>query len=193
MLHHAYRRLAAAIAVVAALSALVGDRPAAGQASPHAASTANPPGKPALPQPARICMKLVGRQQVGDAPGYSLAVTVSNPNEQQPLSFIGYRSESFDPPIPKGQISPIYKIHVKRAGQWREHPIGRCGTGMGAIALAPQSTATFGVWVPDDDWQSVRVDVTWTTVPFEKASGKPGDFTTVWSNELTHKEVQQAK
>jgi len=27
----------------------------------------------------------------------------------------------------------------------------------------------------------------WTTVAFEKAGEKPGDFTTEWSNELTHK------
>ena len=64
---------------------------------------------------------------------------------------------------------------------------------MGTIALASRSEATFGVWVPDGEWQSIRVGVTWTTVPFEKAGEKPGDFTTVWSNELTHKEVQQTK
>lgn len=72
-------------------------------------------------------------------------------------------------------------------------PIGWCGTGMGAIALAPQATATFGVWVPESDWEAVRVGVTWTTVAFEKAGEKPEDFTTEWSNELTHKEVRQVK
>jgi hypothetical protein len=28
-------------------------------------------------------------------------------------------------------------------------------------------------------------------VAFEEAGEKPGDFTTEWSNELTHKDVQQ--
>jgi hypothetical protein len=118
-------------------------------------------------------------------------VEVSNPNQKEPLTFIGYKPDSFDPPIPKGQISPIYKVELKRAGKWQEHPIGRCGFGMGGIALEPQATATFGVWVPEGDWEAVRVGVTWTTVAFEKA-GK-NDFTTEWSNELTYKEVQQIK
>lgn len=149
-------------------------------------------GKPAKPQPAKIRLQAAGGQMVGDAPGFSL-VEVSNPNQKGPLTFIGYRPDSFDPPIPKGQISPIYKVELKRDGKWQKHPTGWCGTGMGAIALAPEATATFGVWVPEGDWESVRVGVTWTTVAFENAGEKPGDFTTEWSNELTHKDVQKVK
>jgi hypothetical protein len=150
-------------------------------------------GKPTEPQPAKIRVQAAGGQKVGEASGFSLAVEVSNPNQKGPLTFIGYKPDSFDPPIPKGQISPIYKVELKRAGKWEKQPQGWCGTGMGAIALEPQATATFGVWVPDGDWEAVKVGVTWTTVAFEKAGEKPGDFTTEWSNELTHKDVQKVK
>jgi hypothetical protein len=193
MLHRFSCRLAAAIVVMAAWASLAADRLAGGKPASDAISATATPGKSVSPQPARIVITLAGQPKKGDAPDLSLAVKVSNPNKGQSLTFLGYKPDSFDPPIPKGQISPIYKIQLKQAGQWQDHPIGWCGTGMGAIPMAPQSEATFGVSVPDGDWQSVRVGVTWTTVSFENAGEKPGDFTTVWSNELTHKEVQQAK
>jgi hypothetical protein len=47
--------------------------------------------------------------------------------------------------------------------------------------------------VPAGGWEAVRVGLTWTTAPFEKAGERPGDFTVEWSNELTLKEAQQAK
>ena len=163
---------------------------AAGSETPPAGDAA---AKSEKPRPAKIRLQTTGGQKVGDAPGFSMAVEVSNPNPRGRLTFIGYKPDSFDPPIPKGQISPIYKVEWKRAGKWQTRPIGWCGTGMGAIELAPQATATFGVWIPDGDWEAIRVGMTFTTVPFEKAGEKPGDFTTEWSNELTHDEVPQGK
>jgi hypothetical protein len=154
---------------------------------------AAPNKAPATLRPATIRLQAAGRQKVGEAPGFSLVVKVSNPNPKGALTFIGYKPGSFDPPLPKGRISPIYKVELKRAGKWQAHPIGWCGTGMGAIPLGPRDTANFGAWVPEGDWEAVRVGLTWTTVAFEKAGEKPGDFTTVWSNELTHKEAQGAK
>ena len=150
-------------------------------------------GKTTEPRPAKIRAQAAGSQKVGEASGFSLAVEVSNPNQKGLLTFIGYKPDSFNPPIPKGQISPIYKVELKRAGKWQEEPRGWCGTGMGAIGLEPQAWATFGVWVPEGDWEAVRVGVTWTKVAFEKAGEKPDDFTTEWSNELTHKDVQKVK
>ena len=140
-------------------------------------------------KPAQIRLRSAGASKIGGAPGFSLAGQVSNPNQKVSLRFIGYRPDSFAPPLPKGQISPIYKIEVKRDGKWHAQPRGYCGTGMDAIALAPQAKATFGAWVAEGDWQSVRIGVTWTTVPFKDAGKKPGDFTTLWSNEITHKEA----
>jgi hypothetical protein len=162
-------------------------------ATPDTPSAVDAAGKPAKPQPAKIRLQAAGAQKVGDAAGFSMTVEVSNPNQKGSLTFVGYKPDSFDPPLPKGQISPIYKVELKRAGKWQKRPIGWCGTGMGAIALEPQATATFGVWVPEGDWEAVRVGVTWTTVAFENAGAKPDDFTTEWSNELTHKGAQQVK
>jgi hypothetical protein len=152
---------------------------------------AAPDTPPATSQPAKIRLRAAGRQKVGEAAGFSLVAEVSNPNPKEALTFIGYRPDSFDPPLPKGRIAPLYKIELKRAGKWQAQRIGWCGTGLGAIPL--RDTATFGVWIPEGDWEAVRVGLTWTTVAFEKAGEKPGDFTTVWSNELTHQEAQRAK
>jgi hypothetical protein len=115
--------------------------------APGTPSAGDAAKKPAKPQPAKIRTQAAGRQKVGDAPGFSLAVEVSNPNQKGALTFIGYKLDSFDPPIPKGQISPIHKVELKRAGKWQQQPMGWCGTGMGAIPLAPWATATFGAWV----------------------------------------------
>jgi hypothetical protein len=180
-------------AVASARFGLAADAPAKGPTTPAKPSAGDVPGKPLPPQPARIHLQLVGRQKVGEAPGYGAAVEISNPNKSRPLKFIGYKPDSFSPPIPKGQISPIHKIQLKQAGKWKDDPIGWCGWGMDAIELPPQSTASFGVWIPEGDWQAARVGVTWTTVPFERAGEKPGDFTTEWSNEVTRKEVEALK
>ena len=183
-------------AVVVAAADRPTPNPAGGEgkrAAPETPPAGDAAGNPAKPQPAKIRLQAAGGQKVGDAPGFSLAVAVSNPNQKDPLTFIGYKADSFDPPIPKGQVSPLYKVELRRSGKWQEQPRGWCGTGLGAIALAPRATATFGVWVTNGDWDAVRLGVTWTTVAFEKAGEKPGDFRTEWSNELTHNEVQQVK
>jgi hypothetical protein len=164
----------------------------------HAAAPDTPPAggaaeEIATPRPATIRLWAAGRREVGGAPGFSLAVEVSNPNRKGALTFVGYKPDSFDPPIPAGRVAPLCKVELKRAGKWQAHPVGCCGTGLGAIPLAPRATAAFGAWVPAGGWEAVRVGLTWTTAPFEKAGERPGDFTGEWSNELTLKQARQAK
>ena len=98
-------------------------------------------------QTPELRLHAVGPQNVGDARGFALTIEVSNPDSHI-LQYHGYRSDSFDPPIKKGQMMPIYRVELKQAGKWQQHPIGWCGTGMDEIELAPKTSATFGVWVP---------------------------------------------
>ena len=122
-----------------------------------AALAESPPAKQQAPE---LRLHVAGRQNVGEARGFSLAVEVSNPGTQM-LRYVGYRPDSFDPPIPKGQMQPIYRIELKQAGKWQQHPIGWCGTGMDDLEFVPKASATFGVWVPAGPWEAVRIGSAW--------------------------------
>ena len=59
------------------------------------------PQQPAKQQPPELRLHLAGRQNKGEASGFSLAVEVTNPGTQT-LQYFGYRPDSFTPPIPEG-------------------------------------------------------------------------------------------
>ena len=124
-----------------------------------AALAESPPAKQQAPE---LRLHVAGRQNVGEARGFSLAIEVSNPGTQM-LRYLGYRPDSFDPPIPKGQMQPIYRVELKQAGKWQPHPIGWCGTGVDDIELVPKTSATFGVWVPAGPWEAAGSE--WPGVP----------------------------
>jgi hypothetical protein len=101
---------------------------------------------------------------------------------QAPVTFVGYRSDSFAPPLEEGQLSPIYVIEVERSGVWEEYPIGWCGTGMDAIPLSADGHGTFGFAVPmEPHWDRVRVGVRWST-PLDFATADPPAFRVAWSD-----------
>jgi len=138
-------------------------------------------------QPApHLRLHVAGRQTVGESRGFSLAVEVSNPGTHV-LRYVGYRPDSFDPPLQKGQMMPIYRIELKRAGEWQNDPIGRCGTGIDDLEFAPKTSATFGVWVPAGSWEAVRIGFPWHPAGDEKDSAP----TIAWSPELTRQEVRR--
>lgn len=151
-------------------------------ASICAAAEAGPTGQHAP----ELRVQVAGVQKMGDASGYALAVKVSNPN-QHGLWYHGYRPDSFDPPIPKGQMYPIYRVELKQDEEWKQHPIGWCGTGMDELELAANDSATFGVWVPAGTWDAVRIGVPWYPDGTQKDS-KP---TIAWSSELTRQEIRR--
>ena len=131
-------------------------------------------------------MHMAGRQNMGEAKGFSLAVEVSNPGKHS-LWYLGYRPDSFDPPIPKGQMRPIYRLELKQDGKWQQYPIGWCGTGMDELELAPNTSATFGVWAPAGPWDAVRIGLTWHP-PGAREDSPP---TLAWSPELTRQEISR--
>jgi hypothetical protein len=124
---------------------------------------------------------------MGEASGFSLAVEVTNPGTQT-LQYFGYRPDSFHPPIPTGQMRPIYRIEVKQAGKWQAHPIGWCGSGDGDLDFAPKTSATFGVWVPAGPWEAVRIGISWRPAGGDKKAARA----VAWSPELTQQEIRRA-
>ncbi len=182
-----YRRVVPFVLLVAgclsSLGAAQAESPPAKQAS--ATSGSAPQQPPGATGPA-LRLHLVGRQNVGEARGFSLAIECSNPGTQM-LRYVGYRPDSFDPPIPKGQMQPIYRVELKQAGKWQPHPIGWCGTGVDDIELVPKTSATFGVWVPAGPWEAARVGVAWRAAAGEKDAAPA----IAWSPELTRREMRR--
>ncbi|MEX0713173.1 MAG: hypothetical protein WD278_12530, partial [Pirellulales bacterium] len=149
--------------------------PSEGRGSVAAAETAAP----------EVRILAAERTTLADIPFVSFSCQATNPNKA-PLTFVGYRPDSFGPPLQEGQIAPIYVVELKRDGEWHEHPMGWCGTGMDAIELPPGGSGSFGFAVPaGPQWEAARVGIRWSpplTVPFEEvplAGEEP--FTTAWS------------
>jgi len=144
----------------------------------------SPPAKQQAPE---LRLHVAGRQNVGEAKGFSLAVEVSNPGAQM-LRYLGYRPDSFAPPIPKRQMMPIYRIELKQAGKWQQHPImWDCGFGMDELEFAPKASATFGVWVPAGPWEAVRIGLTWHPAGAREDSPPM----VAWSPEFTRQEIRR--
>ena len=141
---------------------------------------------PASQQAPELRLHAVGPQNMGEARGFALSIEVSNPGTHI-LRYHGYRPDSFDPPLKKGQMQPIYRVELKRAGKLQQHPIGWCGTGMDDIEFAPKTSATFGVWVPAGPWEAVRIGLPWHPAGAQKDSPP----TIAWSSELTRQEIRR--
>ena len=120
------------------------------------------------------------RTTLAEAPFVSFSCEASNPNKL-PVMFVGYRPDSFEPPIEKGRISPIFVVELRRDGKWEKHPIGWCGTGMDGIQLSSGPAQSFAFAVPaDPSIKEVRVGIRWSRpIAFETA--KPDAFKTAWS------------
>jgi len=141
---------------------------------------------PARQEALELRLHVAGLQNMGEARGFSLAVEVSNPGTHA-LWYHGYRPDSFDPPIPKGQMHPIYQVELKQGGKWQQQPIGWCGTGMDELEFAPNAAATFGVWVPAGPWEAVRIGLPWHPAGAREDSPP----TVAWSPEFTRQEIRR--
>jgi hypothetical protein len=112
-----------------------------------------------------------------------LVFEATNPNEM-PLPYIGYLADSFSPPIPDGEIAPIYRVEFRRNGTWTPHTLGFCGTGRGEVAIKPDGKATFTVVLPDEDWDAVRVGLTWYATP-----DRSGPTSAAWSEPVAREAI----
>ncbi|HET6881767.1 MAG TPA: hypothetical protein VFI31_16505 [Pirellulales bacterium] len=146
-----------------------------------------PSPKPARVRPPKVTLAAVARANLGDLQVFALTLEVANPNDAS-LIYTGYTADSFDPPLKAGHISPLCQIELKREGQWQIDPRGYCGFGMADVELAASSSATFGVSVPADDWQAVKV----AFGHYPAWSAEETSTTTAWSTEFTREAIETA-
>jgi hypothetical protein len=86
---------------------------------------------------------------------------VANPNDV-PVPYVGYTSDSFEGGLPEGSISPLFRIQLQQAGEWKAHPVGFCGTGIGPVTLPAKSKVTFAVIAPPGDYSAAQVGLAWS-------------------------------
>ena len=143
---------------------------------------------PSRVKPPKITLLAVARANLGDQQLFSLTLEVANPNDAA-LVYTGYSSDSFDPPLTAGQISPLCHIELKRDGKWQIDPQKvDCGFGLGDVDLAARSSATFGVMIPADDWQAVKVGIG----HYPGWSSEETSTTTIWSTEIARDAIETA-
>ena len=137
-----------------------------------------------------VLVKSTEVAMLGESPFLALSCEVRNPTSE-PLIFVGYLPDSFDPPLAEGTASPIFVLEFQRNGEWQPHPLGWCGTGMGAIELAAEGASTFGAFVPfEPAWDAVRVGIRWSR-PLDFDTAEAEAYTTAWSKPLPRTEVAQ--
>ena len=92
--------------------------------------------------------------------GRSVVFEVLNPNDA-PLFYSGYTRESFSPPIPAGEMHPLYDQEVMRNGAWEKVDVGHCGTGRGEVFIPARGSQKF--WIPliGDLPEPIRYGIHW--------------------------------
>jgi hypothetical protein len=142
--------------------------------------TAPKPKEPAKLDPPAF--KLKGAVQRGDRVVLSFEVT--NPNAV-PLPYFGYTADSFEPKIPEGTISPLFKVEQRQGKEWKAKNPGWCGTGVGPVTISANGKVTFDAHVPADGWQEVRIGLVWYPATWEK------DPQTAWTGAIDRKDVKK--
>ena len=136
------------------------------------------------PKPTAPVLRLAGTAESG---GFvALTFEVTNPNAN-PLPYLGYTSDSFDPKIPMGTIVPISKTELLQAKEWKEHKTGWCGTGIGPVTIPAKGKVIFAVLIPAGEWEKVRVGLVWFATADEKSPQ------TAWSDGIDRKDVKKEK
>ena len=136
-----------------------------------------------------VRIKSAAVTMLGESPYLALSCEVRNPTAAA-LVFVGYLPDSFDPPLQAGTASPIYVLEFQRDGEWQPHPLGWCGTGMGAIELPSDGESVFDALVPfEPAWDAVRIGIRWSE-PLDFATAEATAFSTAWSKPLPRTEVR---
>jgi hypothetical protein len=135
-------------------------------------------------KPTAPVLKLAGAAESGG--NVALTFEVTNPNAN-PLPYLGYTPDSFDPKIPEGTIVPIHKVELLQGKEWKEYKIGWCGTGIGPVTIPAKGKVRFSVLIPGGEWEEVRVGLVWFATADEKSPE------TAWTSAIEHKDVKKEK
>lgn len=118
----------------------------------------------------------------------ALIFEMSNPNVE-PVPYSGYLPDAFQPPLKKGQISPLYELQYRRAGKWETSEIGWCGMGLGPVSIEARVRARFDVPVEMGlGWDAVSVGVVWQQNTRKVAER----VQTAWSPPVTREHIEKA-
>lgn len=119
---------------------------------------------------------------------FSLPCRFTNPSEHI-VSYTGYKADSFDPPLPPGRISPIYKMMYKHNGRWQTYQMYPCAYGMARLDFESGASAEFDVFLPDyaTAWEAIKLgfECSWVSPQGEKTSKM------IWSNELAVEDIDK--
>jgi len=180
------RTLAVGMLFLPIFRALAAEEPGSAVAGVEVVSDANE----SVPPKVRILSG--ARTTFQDSPFVGFSCQATNPAKDVAM-FVGYRADSFDPPTPEGQISPIYIVELLRDDKWEKYPIGWCGTGIDGIELAAGGSGAFGFAVPlEPAWTAVRVGIRWSR-PLDFSTAQSGSFKIAWSEPMTLADIDKAK
>jgi hypothetical protein len=112
----------------------------------------------------------------------TLGFEVSNPNAD-PLPYIGYTRDSYNPPIPEGEIRPLYRAELLKGKEWKDHQVGWGKTGVGPVTLPAKGTVKMEVHVPPGEWDEVKVGLVWAEKLGAKGAG-------AWSEPVSRKVLE---
>jgi hypothetical protein len=93
----------------------------------------------------------IGRPQVeaGSGERFLTWFVLVNPLNV-PISYHGYRMDSWTERPPVGEISPFYGMQTKNPdeGQWQNGNVGWCGTGAGTMVVKGEHCGRFKTYLP---------------------------------------------
>jgi hypothetical protein len=136
-------------------------------------------------EPAKLdppVLKLTGAVQRGEHVYLSFEVT--NPNAE-PLPYLGYTADSFEPKIPEGTISPLFRVEQLQGKEWKTKNPGWCGTGIGPVTIPAKGKVKFEAHVLAAGWKEVRVGLVWYPATWEK------DPQVAWTSAIDPKDVKK--
>lgn len=118
---------------------------------------------------------------------HHLEFEVANPNVRQPLPYLGYLADSFDPPLKPANIAPWYVIETKVGSEWMNQGPIFCKTGVGSVALKPMSRSIFTVYTSDaGNWTALRIGFRWAK---NANLGAKREWQTVWTQPLSKQAI----
>lgn len=96
-------------------------------------------------------------------PEGTVRLLLVNPTDQ-PIEYGGYTVESWAEAPPVGQISPLYSRGKRNAeGEWKEDPVGWCGTGADTMVVPPGHAGEFSAHVSTEGQSRVGFNLTQTS------------------------------
>ena len=140
------------------------------------------PATTAAESPHAPILRLLSVQDNGESPNSSFVGEFIFINTLTvPITYYGYRVDSWSTPPPSGVIHPFYLVQVKDDNDpnWHSTSLSRCGTGAASMIVPPQHVGRFQAFVPSDA-KSAKFGI---RCSWEHPTGKQEE-SVVWSSDV---------